>query len=155
MLKKLILQYKKLKNDFSLKIKIHPTSERYNEYKKILDKYETDVQLLQHEDLYQLIIESDIILTNSSSTAAIITTIMKKPVIIWNYFHVYDDILLKNNVALECQNISELENCLKNAQLFTTNNQLKINNFVNDHCGTGNSIINIIDEIEKKINISK
>jgi hypothetical protein len=149
MIKELVSEYKKLNNNISLQIKIHPTSENYKEYEQELNKYKTDIELFQFEDHYKLIKESDIILTNSSHTAAIISIILRKPVIIWNYFNVHNDVLLENNAALRCKNISELENCLKNVQTFTKNNQSKINDFINNFCGTGNASKNIVDEIEK------
>ena len=127
-------------------IKIHPSGENYAEYKQLLEKFE-NVHLSQKDDVMDLISKSDIIITPVTGTAAIIALIMNKPVIIWNYFHMEQDLLLRKGAALECKNISELHNCLDSVESFREKNGEKINNVVEAFFPRGNASQIISNEI--------
>ena len=99
MIEETITSLNKFHTETSLVIKIHPTGEDYTEYKQLLEKFE-NVQLSQKDDIIDLINKTDIIITPVTSTAAIIALIMNKPIIVWNYFHVEDDILLRTRQML-------------------------------------------------------
>lgn len=148
MIEELSKEYEKLKDVFSLSIKIHPVSEDFNQYKKILEKYNLDIELFQHENIYELIENSNIILTTATSTAGSIALIIKKPVIIWNYFQVVNDLFLNSGVAIHCKNILELGDCIINAGSFNMENKLKIEKFIKKTYGEGNSIEKIVNAIE-------
>jgi len=130
----------------SLVIKIHPTGEDYTEYKQLLEKFE-NIHLSQKDDVIDLVNKSDVIITPVTSTAAIIALIMNKPVIIWNYFHIEQDLLLRTNTALECKNISELNNCLDSAESFREKNAEKINKLIEANLSYGNPSQIITNEI--------
>ena len=130
----------------SLVIKIHPTGEDYTEYKQLLEKFE-NIHLSQKDDIIDLINKSDVIITPVTSTAAIIALIMNKPIIIWNYFHIEQDLLLRTDTALECKNISELNNCLDSAESFREKNAEKINKLIEANLSYGNPSQIITNEI--------
>ena len=94
-----------------------------------------------------LVNKSDVVITPVTSTAAIIALIMNKPIIIWNYFHVEQDLLLRTDTALECKNISELNNCLDSAESFREKNAEKINNIIDENFSYENPSQLIADEI--------
>jgi len=148
MIEELSKEYKKLKDVFSLSIKIHPVSENFNQYKKSLEKHDFNIKLFQRENIYELIEKSDIILTTATSTAGSIALIMKKPVIVWNYFQVANDLFLDSGVVTNCKNVLEIADCVTKANSFNIENELKIRKFIKKFYGEGNSIQKIVNAIE-------
>jgi len=112
----IIKKLKQTKNENEVLIKIHPTHENLFEYKNIVDLVDPKIPIFQKENLNELIEQSDLIITSVSSTVAISALIMRKPIIIWNIFDVQNDILLENNLALECKNPNELPDLIDNAK---------------------------------------
>ena len=147
MIKELVTEYEKIKDKISLKIKIHPVSESYAVYKKILDTYKTDIQIFQYEDVFELIKESDVVLTSATSTAGLIALIMKKPIVIWNYFNVQGDLFIKEKIAMNCDEVSQIKDCLYSKNGFVQENELIINEFITKWCGTGNAAQKIADAV--------
>ena len=133
-----------------LTIKIHPISENYKEYEKILKSFK-NVNLSQIDDVVDLLEKSDIVITPCTSTAATVTLIMRKPIIIWNYFQVMGDLFLSKGFALECKNKDEIELCLENVKEFTDQNKEKIDKFVKEQYGEGYATKRIVIELEKWI----
>ena len=146
MIEETITSINKFHKKTSLVIKIHPTAENYTEYKQLLEKFET-IHLSQKDDIMDLINKSDVIITPATSTAAMIALIMNKPIIIWNYFDIEQDLLLRTNTALECKNISELNNCLDSAESFKEKNTEKINKLIETNLSHGNPSQVITNEI--------
>jgi CDP-glycerol glycerophosphotransferase (TagB/SpsB family) len=146
MIEETITSLNKFHKKTSLVIKIHPTSENYTEYKQLLEKFE-NIHLSQKDDIIDLISKSDVIITPVTSTAAIIALIMNKPIIIWNYFHVEQDSLLRTDAALECKSISELNNCLDSAESFREKNAEKINKLIDENFSCENPSPRIANEI--------
>lgn len=149
MIKELISEYKKFKNNFSLSIKIHPTNEYFADYKKLVDSYKINIPIFQKESIFELVAKSDVILTTSASTAATIALIMKKPVIIWNYFHTREDLFLENGVAMNCNSALKIKDCLTNAISFFRKNEYNINEFVRKITEPKNASQNIANAIEE------
>ena len=146
MIKETITSLNQFHKETFLVIKIHPTAENYTEYKQLLEKFE-NIHLSQKDDIMDLISKSDVIITPVTSTAAIIALIMNKPIIIWNYFHVEQDLLLRTDTALECKNISELNNCLDSAESFREKNAEKINKLIETTLSYGHPSQVITNEI--------
>ena len=146
MIKETISSLNQFHKETSLVIKIHPTGESYIEYKQLLEKFE-NIHLSQKDDIIDLISKSDVIITPVTSTAAIIALIMNKPIIIWNYFHVEQDLLLRTHTALECKDISELGNCLDSVKSFREKNAERINKFIDENFSYGNSLQRVVSEI--------
>jgi len=146
MIEETITSLNKFHKKTSLVIKIHPSAENYTEYKQVLEKFE-NIHLSQKDDIMDLVNKSDVVITPVTSTAAIIALIMNKPIIIWNYFHVEQDLLLRTDTALECKNISELNNCLDSAESFREKNAEKINKLIDENFSYENPSQRIADEI--------
>ena len=146
MIEETITSINKFHKKTSLVIKIHPTAEDYIEYKQLLEKFE-NIHLSQKDDIIDLVSKSDVIITSVTSTAAMVALIMNKPIIIWNYFHVEQDLLLRTDTALECKNISELNNCLDSAESFREKNVEKINKLVETNLSHGNTPQVVTNEI--------
>jgi hypothetical protein len=108
MLKILLNNFQNLKDKFQLTIKIHPNNENIIEYQSIIDSIDPSFQVFQKENLFDLLNETDIVLTSSASTAVACALILNKPVIIWNFFDVKGDLFLENEIAVECTDISQI-----------------------------------------------
>ncbi len=77
--KKIIKQLNEIKN-FTLKIKIHPSSQRFSEYKQMIDEINSDIQMVQEGDASTHIINSDIVISYpTNSTAHFFVLLCKKP----------------------------------------------------------------------------
>jgi hypothetical protein len=100
-------------DDYICSIKIHPTSENLDEYKKIMASVDSKIPIFQKQDLVDCLKDVDVVISMSSSTAGLISLILKKPMIIWNYFNVKNDLFLDNKVVLECKNIEKLSDYVK------------------------------------------
>jgi len=151
MIKELVEEYIKIKGKISLKIKIHPVSENYLNYKKILEKYNTNIQISQYEDIFKLIKEADVILSPSASTAGLIALIMEKPIIVWDYFNIQGDLFLEEKITMNCNEISEINECILNRMKFIQENELVINNFIKKFCGEGNAAQKIADAVNELV----
>jgi hypothetical protein len=93
---------------YSISIKIHPSGENLEEYKNITKDVDSKISIYQKEDLIGCLKKADIVFSMSSSTAGLIALFLKKPIIIWNFFNVKNDLFLDNGLALECKKIEEL-----------------------------------------------
>ncbi len=146
MINETISGLQRMKKELSLMIKIHPTAENYTEFKKFTEKSK-NIQISQEDDIIELLNKTDIVITPVTSTAAIIALIMKKPIILWNYFHVEEDLLLRKNVVLECNSGKEIASSIDAVKSFTENNSEKIREFIDENFSYGNSSKRIVEDI--------
>ena len=146
MIQEIIIGLKKINKDISLVIKIHPTAENYIEFEQFVDKAK-NIDISQRDDIMDLVNKADIIITPVTSTATIIAVIMDKPVIIWNYFDIEEDLLLRKNIVLECKNNTELDHCINTAESFRVKNLEKIKHFIDENFSYGDSSQLIVNEI--------
>ena len=145
MIKELI---KNINKNITITIKIHPIAENHLQYEKLLEKHQ-DVIISQKEDVIELISKSDVILTSCTSTAGTIALIMKKPIVVWNYFNVEQDFFLKKKIVIECKKSSELMECLFKAESFRKKNEREISDIIEQEFIDGKSTQKIISELEK------
>ena len=114
-----------------LTIKIHPTNENYDEYKKLVDLVDPTLTVNQKGDLLGYLENSDVIITPTSSTASILALICGKPIVIWNVFETEYDVLLDKKLAIECKNEYELIPSIEKALIFHPS-QKKIEDFLEE-----------------------
>ena len=124
-IKKLI----KIKDNNEISIKIHPTHENLKEYRKIIDEIDPEIPIFQKESLEKLIHETDLIITPVSSSSAITGLIARKQIIIWNVFDVKNDVLIDNDLAIECKDPNKLLELIENAKKRKYSNE-KIDKFI-------------------------
>lgn len=102
--------------------KIHPASEKKEEYEKLFSKYEFDFQIFQSEDLGDIISNSNIVLGYGDSWSLWYALIMNKPIIIINFVNYPIKLIpfLQAGVAYEVRNESELIELISNIQNLKT-----------------------------------
>ncbi len=121
-----------IKNDNEIVVKIHPTHENLDEYRKIIDKIDPEIPVFQEEDLKELIENTDLIITPVSNSSVISGLIQKKQIIIWNVFDVQNDILLENNLAVECKDPNELLSLIEHSKKREYSNE-KVDEFISKY----------------------
>lgn len=117
-IKGVITQINQYKKETLLTIKIHPTNENYFDYKKIIDSIDSKLVIHQKGDLAEYLKNTDIVITPVSSTGVVFTLISNIPIIIWNVFEVEEDVLLKNELAIECKNENDIIHSIEKALVF-------------------------------------
>lgn len=108
MIKEIVTEIIKHKNEMLLVIKIHPTGENLLEYQSLINSIDPSVHVYQKGDIMSFLEEADVVISHSTSTALVCSLIYKKPIIIYNIFNVKGDVFLENELALECKKASEL-----------------------------------------------
>ena len=98
----------------SVSIKIHPSQEDSLEYRHILQKFK-DIKLYQKEDLYDILKNTDVVISFTSGTAPFSSILAHIPVIIWNIHNVENDILLKYDLAKELKEIKDVANVIEHS----------------------------------------
>lgn len=99
-----------------LKLKIHPASENFEEYRKLVDSVDPSIEVIQKSELLPLINDSSVIVTFGESWALFEALLLSKPIFIMNLF---DEDTAKNpfldeRLAIECKTVEEFVDRLKN-----------------------------------------
>ncbi|MGY5142922.1 MAG: hypothetical protein ACW9XH_00380 [Candidatus Nitrosopumilus sp. bin_32a] len=137
---------------YSLKIKIHPSSNRFSEYKKMINEIDTNISLFQEGDAQKFIVDSDIVVSYAShSTALVFVLLNKKPLILCNFDNQEKGPLLEREIAIECNNPLELNSIIKNTLENNPISEEKINNFLKEffYKLDGNASTRLANEILK------
>lgn len=105
-----VIRAMKQLGNVSLRIKIHPASENIDDYRKIIDPIDPDIEIIQRIELLPLINESDVIVTFGESWALFEALLLNKPILVMNFFDedVSRNPFIKEQVVLECKSIREL-----------------------------------------------
>jgi spore coat polysaccharide biosynthesis predicted glycosyltransferase SpsG len=102
--------------DVEILIKIHPTTEKLQDYKEIISKINPSINIMQDADLTELINSSDIIIGFGSTSAYFQALILSKPILLVNLFEedISNNIYIRENLITECKTASELTNHILN-----------------------------------------
>ena len=151
MIKKIVTEINKNKDKFDFNIKIHPTGENILEYRSIINNLDPSITIFQEENILDILEKSDVIVTSSSSTAGICALLLKKPVIIWNFFEAEEDVFIKNDLALECKKIEEISSLIDKSILENPATPEKMDQFISEflYKNDGNSAKRIAELILK------
>ncbi|MDE1817937.1 MAG: hypothetical protein KGI19_04990 [Thaumarchaeota archaeon] len=104
-----------LKNeDFLLSVKLHPTSQVYNEYEIIIHSINSSIPIFQKGGIIDYLDEADVIVSFVPiSSVAIFPLIAHKPLVLCNFFGYKNDTFLERRLAIECKNPAELTNAIR------------------------------------------
>jgi UDP-N-acetylglucosamine 2-epimerase len=145
---------------YEITIKIHPSSSSLKEYRDNLKHVLSNVKILQKEDLFDVLRESDVMVTYGGSPSFFYGVLTKKPLI---YLNVFNDPLEwqafpGNNISIECNNRKELVEKINEVFNKPVSNE-KIKEFIEKYMFKfdGKSSERMVDGIIKLIdsNISK
>lgn len=120
-------------NSLELIIKIHPSSENYNDYKEIIDKIDPSIKIHQKENLTHLIKNSDIGISFLVSDSTFSYLFSKKPLIFFNAGQYKNDFLVESNLITECTSVDNLNeqiiDCFNNSKT----NPKNLESFIEDY----------------------
>ena len=111
----IVSQINSASDKMSISIKIHPSTSILSEYTSIINKINSSIPVYQKGGIQEFLENIDIVVTFQSSTAEVYAVIAKKPIIICNFFHSDQDILVKKGLAIECTNSSNLLESIEKA----------------------------------------
>ena len=102
-------------NQFSLTIKIHPSSTVLSEYEPLIHSIDKSIPIFQKGSIEDFLDEADVVVSYSSqSTGLVFSLIQKKPIVICNFFKVeFDNRLTDDGLAKECKDLSSLIKTIK------------------------------------------
>ena len=125
---------KKFNNQIDLVLKIHPSSEKKDDYVALLNKFGLDVPILQLEDLTDVLKDADLVISYGDTWALWEAFLLNKPILIINLFNYSTDMIpfVNGKIAYELRNIEDLAKTLSYIQ----NNKISIDqkeNFINKY----------------------
>jgi len=123
----------KRKSEFSLVVKIHPSSAIYSEYKELTDKIDPNLILRQEGDFLDYLNDSDILITYPDTSLLPIPLLMKKPIIINNFYNAKNSVFLNDKLAHECVDASKITSQI--IEIISAKNKIedKSEKFVKDY----------------------
>ncbi len=123
MIKKIVLKFLEHKNEFSLTIKIHPTSALISNYTSIIHSIDSTIPVFQQGDIMDFLHDADVVISFTTfSTTSMYALILKKPIIICNEIN-YDDRFINNNIATLCSDPSNILDVVYKVVLLNTTNE--------------------------------
>ena len=132
LVKVLVTEISKHKDEMSLVVKIHPSSEILSDYEKLIQPIDSSIPIHQKGDIQEFINNSDVVLAYSTSSGPIQALVLKKPIIIINLNPSYD-IMLERDLVMRCTEPSKIISFIHKAISVNHTTDKKINDFVSDY----------------------
>jgi len=132
LVKELVTEISKHKDEMSLVVKIHPSSEILSDYEKLIHPIDPSIPIYQEEDLQEFLNNSDVVIVYSASSGPIQALILKKPIIMINQ-NLPGDIMLERKIVTECVDPSKIISSIHQAISSNPATESKINEFVEDY----------------------
>jgi len=153
--KKIVEGITKEKGKFSLIVKLHPSSQLFEDYFKIINSIDPSVPIYQKEDLIDFFEKTDVVISYPPiSSALIYALIAQKPIILCNFFNERKGILIERGLAQESKDPSQLAEIIKKVSVSETISKQNLNNFFMDYLYStdGNSAERVCDAIQNLLN---
>ena len=134
-LNQIVKEITKFKDNFFLKIKVHPSSGILSEYDSLVYLIDSSIPIIQEGSMEEYLDDADVVIAYSlSSTGLIYSLIAKKPIVICNFFNESDggsgEGLIAHKLALECKNISSLIDTINNSLLSNVSYESNRKNYI-------------------------
>ena len=121
------------KNKMELKIKIHPSSEKLTEYQSLISKIDPNIPIFQKGDVLDFIENCDVIIAFSIATSATtLGLILKKPIILYDFYNIESGLFLERDLVTKCSRISELTSSITTTLLENIPISKKTNDFLEE-----------------------
>jgi hypothetical protein len=133
LIKGIVKEYSKNNTNFSLTIKIHPSSENLSNYKSLLDEINSDVIICQNGDILDFLLDADVVIGFVTHSALEYALIFRKPIIICNLYNLKNDTYLEKNLSLECTCLSDLFNLISYSLTNNPATEKKVNNYISEY----------------------
>ena len=133
LVKDIVKEVNKHKNEMELVVKIHPSSEILSEYQKIIGPISDTILIHKEGNALEFIQKADVIIGFSTESALIQALILKKPVIICNFYGLQGDLFLKHDLVFNCEKIENLIPSIKKSKQNNPATKQKIEQFTIDY----------------------
>ena len=104
----IVSEISKHKNEISLTVKIHPSSELLNDYQKLINPIDDTIPIYKDGDVVEFIKNSDAVIAYSGGSTLVYAIACQKPIIICNFYNVENDIFQEKGVVSECKDKSTI-----------------------------------------------
>jgi len=155
-IKSIIKQLSKHKDEYSLVVKLHPSSQIYSDYEKIIHEVDPSVPIYQKGVLADFLDNSDLVISFSPISGSLIfPLIAHKPLVLCNFFNFKYENPIEKDVAWECTDSANLIKTISTA--LSIDNRKIIDNYLNksmykaDGCSS-ERLCNAIESLVKKFN---
>ena len=144
----------KYKSEFDFFVKLHPSTQQYEEYEQHIHNLDESVPIFQKGTIESFIERSDVLITFTQiTTMFVFPLILRKPVILCNFFgeKLLDEI---EKIVFVCTDPSELQNIIHEAINTNYKKYEKIDKYLELSCfkTDGLSSKRIVDHIVSLMN---
>lgn len=154
----IVTEISKYKNEMSLVVKIHPSSENILEYKSLINPIDPSIPIVQKGDILDFIEDSDVVISYSTASGPIQAMLFKKPIIMINQ-NLKQDIMLERGIVQECKDITNIVQLIKKVLVSNPATESKIKEFIEDYIApfdgrSAQRVSEAIFQLSQKKNIS-
>lgn len=119
--------------DYSLTIKIHPSSENLSEYKAIINSIDSTIPIFQKGDISKFLEDADLVISFVTSVAVFASLFSQKPIVFFNAGQYKNDLLVDKELVSECNSINSLSSVIDNANSNFSLQKKDIDIFIEDY----------------------
>lgn len=120
------------KDEFSLMVKLHPSSQVYEDYESIIHNVDPSVPIYQKGVLMDFLEGVDLVVSFSPISAALFyPLIARKPLVLCNFFNFKYLTTIGEGVAWECTDPKQLVKTIRDALDSHSKNEKKLEEFLN------------------------
>lgn len=154
--KEIVKSISKNKNKFSMIIKLHPSSQKYSEYKSLVHCIDPTIPIYQKGSIEDFLDKVDVVISYGTVYSSLLfSLIAHKPLILCNFVNFKLDTPIEKGVAWECKQPSEIEKTIQLAISSYPQNISKIDDYLRkilyntDGCASARLCEEIINLVKK------
>ncbi len=117
---------------YTLIIKCHPSSIVFSKYKTLIESINPKISIFQHGTIENYLSDVDVVISSQSSSAEFSALLLKKRIVICNFYDSIDDLLVKQGVAIMCKSPETLFDSIEQSLTLSTYVQ-KRQDFIKDY----------------------
>ena len=122
----------KHKNEIKLVVKIHPSTGILSDYESIINSIDPSIPIHKKGDILDYLEKSDVVISFLSSSHLIKSVILRKPIIICNFYGDWKDSLLEEELAVECKDPLQLFTLIQQVLSSNPISEKKREKFIDD-----------------------
>jgi len=120
------------KDEMSLAVKIHPSSEVLSDYESIINPIDPSIPIYQKGSILEFLDDADVIISFVTSSALVYALIARKPIIICDFFPFDKDTFVERGLALYCKSSSEIIPTIRKTLISNPASEKKVDYFIKD-----------------------
>ena len=128
----IVSEISKHKNEMSLTVKIHPSSELLIDYQELINPIDDTIPIHKDGDVTEFIKNSDVVISYSGSSSLVHAIACQKPIIVCNFYNLESDIFQEKGVVSECKNKSTIIPLIKEVIESNPVTKEKIDDFIEE-----------------------